>query len=187
MDKFDRHIFEKNFKSFDKSDVANYHSNKEDGQINFDWLISADKIFSSDIEGFKEYSKFYQMEISIRRFSLNDGTKMSDSVICGKDVKIYMPPSRSCAMILGNLANGKEISKIIVKKVMFLSKELTVIEEKEFTKCFVQSFERNGEIASFTFRYSSYSDKYQDFKTDGSKLGTAATKLDLTTWEVESK
>lgn len=184
MNKFARQIFEKNFESFEKSDATSLNENTEN---NFDWLISADKIFSSDIEGFKEYSKFFQMEIAIRRFSLNEGAKMSDSAICGKDVKIYLPPSRSCAMILANLANGKEISKIITKKVMFLSKELAVVEEKEFAKCFVQSFERKGEIASFTFRYSSYSDTYQDFKTDGSKLGTAATKLDLTTWEVESK
>lgn len=152
---------------------------------NFDWLISAEKIFSSEIEGYKEYAKFFYMEIFINRFSLNDGVKTSDSAVCGRDVKIHMPPSRSCAAILSKLASGKEISKISIKKVAFLSGELNTLEEKEFTKCFVQSFERNGEIIAFSFRYASYSDAYQDFKPDGSKLGKSATKIDLTTWEVE--
>ena len=87
-------------------------------------------------------------------------------------------------MIQGNLASGKEISKIILKKVEMKAGKLEAIEEKEFTKCIIQSFERKEEIASFTFRYIGYSDSYQDFDSDGKKSGKAATKIDLTTWKI---
>jgi hypothetical protein len=95
-----------------------------------------------------------------------------------------MAPSRFCAGVQGSLANGKEIPKIIIKKVI-ASGALEPIEEKEFSKCIIQSFERIGEVVSFTFRCVSYSESYQDFKSDGSKFGKAAISADLTTWKVE--
>ncbi|GHT97868.1 hypothetical protein FACS1894126_2690 [Alphaproteobacteria bacterium] len=150
------------------------------------WLISADKIFSSEIEGLKEFARFWDIDFAVTRFSLFDGAKSSDSAVCAKDVKIYMPPGRSCAMLQGYLANGKEISKITIKKVKPISGKFEALEEKEFSKCIVQSFERRGDMAAFGFRYSSYSDSYTDFKEDNSKLGTSATKVDLATWEIES-
>ena len=148
------------------------------------WLISADKIFESTMDGYKEFARFFSMEFEISRFALFDGQKSSDSSVCAKDVKIYLPPSRFCAALQSNLASGKEISKIILKKVGFMNQKLDTIEEKEFTKCVIQTFERKQEIASFTFRYAGYSDTYQDFKRDGTKSGKAATKIDLPTWKV---
>lgn len=149
-----------------------------------EWLISADKIFESEIKGYKEYARFFSMEFEISRFSLFDGKKSSDSAVCAKDVKIYLPPSRFCAVIQGNLASGKEISKIILKRVEMKEGTLEMMEEKEFVKCVIQSFERKQEIASFTFRYKEYSDTYQDFKSDGKKAGKSAMKIDLATWKV---
>ena len=46
---------------------------------------------------------------------------------------------------------------------------LEAIEEREFTKCIIQS---------------GYSDTYQDFDSDGKKSGKAAAKIELTTWKV---
>jgi hypothetical protein len=62
---------------------------------------------------------------------------------------------------------------------------MEALEETEFTKCIIQSFERKEEIAAFTFRYTSYSDSYQDFNSDGSKSGKSAVSIDLTTWEIK--
>lgn len=163
----------------EKSEGSEESKNQE-----FSWLISADKIFESKIKDYKDYARFFYMEFEISRFSLFDGKKSSDSAVCAKDVRIYLPPSRFCAVIQGNLASGKEISKIILKKVEMKSGKLEAIEEKEFTKCIIQSFERKEEMASFTFRYTGYSDTYQDFDSDGKKSGKAATKIDLTTWKV---
>jgi hypothetical protein len=165
-------------------DIVEYNDNSRNhGQF---WVISADKIFSSNLDGLKEFARFYDIDFAVSRFSLFDGAKSSDSAVCAKDVKIYMPPGRSCAMVQGYLANGKEIAKIIIKKVIPLEKKLETLEEKEFSKCIVQSFERRGDVAAFSFRYSSYSDAYTDFKEDNTKLGTSATKVNLATWEIES-
>ena len=72
-------------------------------------------------------------------------------------------------MIQGNLASGKEISKIILKKIETKAGMLEAIEEREFTKCIIQL---------------GYSDTYQDFVSDCKKFGKAAAKIELTTWKV---
>jgi len=151
----------------------------------FDWIISADSIFSSEINKYDTYARFYYMEFFINKFSQYDGQEMSNSAICGHDVKIFLPPSTSCAMILGHLS--KEIEKISIKKITLLGGEVQVLEEKEFSKCSIQSFERKGEMAAFTFRYVNILDSYHDFQPDGVKRGTTSTTIDLSTWEVESQ
>lgn len=158
-------------------------SKKIQASPEFTWLISADKIFESTIDGFTEYSKFYFMEFSISKFSLFSGVNSSDSAVCAKDVKIYIAPKRFCATIQSRLAAGQEIAKILLKKVIIGNDTIAILEEKEFAKCTIQSFERKEEIAAFTFRYTAYSDSYQDYKSDGTKLGKAATKINLATWE----
>ncbi|MCR5224694.1 MAG: hypothetical protein K6C34_01295 [Alphaproteobacteria bacterium] len=175
----------------------------------FDWFISADKIFASNVEGFKDYSKFYEMEFRVARSSLfdfnrrkdnsdvdwelrmeKDGwfnkTKVSDSAIVADDVKIYMAPGRHCAMLQGRMAKGVVIPKITIKKTQYISGEIAVLETKEFLKCVIQSFERKGELVTFTFRYITFSDSYTDFKEDGTKLGNAAAKIDLSSWKIEN-
>ncbi|MBR1734156.1 MAG: hypothetical protein IJ730_01700 [Alphaproteobacteria bacterium] len=165
-------------------DLKSQKTMKDTPETEHYWLISADKIFESELEDYKEFARFFSMEFEISRFSLFDGKKSSDSAVCAKDVKIYLPPSRFCAVLQSNLASGKEIEKIVLKKVGFIGEALQTIEEKEFTTCILQSFERRQEVASFTFRYKGYSDSYQDFKKDGSKSGKSATSIDLTTWKV---
>lgn len=150
----------------------------------YKWLISADKIFESSINGYKEYAPFISVEFSVSRFSLFNGKKSSDSTICAKDVKIKMLPSRFCAQIQENLASAKEVGKITLKRVGQINGALEAFETKEFEKCIIQSFERLEDVAVFTFRCIKYSDSYQDFKKDGTKSGNASTKLDLSTWKV---
>jgi hypothetical protein len=182
VDSYANPFFEKNEKTGISSGILEEVSSSSRG---FYWLISADKIFASSIDEYAEYAKFYFLEFSVSRFSLFDGAKSSDSAVCSRDVKIYMPPSGACAIIQSNLANGKEVSKIITKKVSSLSGKREALEEMEFTKCIIQSFERRDELVTFTFRYTSYSDSYQDFNSDGTKSGKSAVNVDLTTWEVK--
>ena len=151
------------------------------------WLISADKIFSSAVNEFKDFSRFFDIEFAIRRSSITSNGKSSDSYVCAEEVKIFMPVGRYCAMLLSRLGNKALISKIIIKKMTYMSNKLTPIEEKEFQNCSIQSFSRKGDVIAFTFRYNSFSDAYTEFKPDGSKLGTSAANIDLVTWKVEEK
>lgn len=151
-----------------------------------DWLISADKIFASNIKGFEDYSKFFGLKYRISKFSLFDKTKVSDSAVNAENVEIYIAPGRHCAMLQGRLAKCTIIPKITLKKVQNISGELTVLDEKEFSQCVIQSYQEELEIITFTFKYTSFSDAYTDHKEDGVKLGTAATKIDLANWKVES-
>ncbi|MDR1335104.1 MAG: hypothetical protein LBJ19_02425 [Holosporaceae bacterium] len=154
-------------------------------QSQYQWLISADKIFSSELEGFEEYSRFFDLDFHIYKFSMSAEGKASDTSICAENVRIHIPNGSHCAVIQSNLANGKEISKIIIKKISFKLNDIATLEEKEFSNCFVQTFSRKGEKAIFSFRYSSYKDTYTDYKSDGTKKGTAGVSVDLVKWEIK--
>ncbi|MDR2157829.1 MAG: hypothetical protein LBO02_00740 [Holosporaceae bacterium] len=151
----------------------------------YEWYISADKIFHSDVDGLEDFAKFFGMEFHISKFSLFDGIKSSDSAVLARDVKIFIGPGSHCAMIQGRLAKGVAIPKIIVKKTAVLIDKIEALETKEFFQCILQSFSTVGETNSFSFRYASYADNYTDFNEEGKKLGTVATKIDLAKWEVE--
>lgn len=151
------------------------------------WLISADKIFFSEIKGYEKFSRFIGMEFNIRKFSVYDGDKSHDSSIKSEDVVISILPGRYCAAIEGSLAKGVKISSIILKKVMLIQKKVEVIEEKIFKDCILETFSRKGEIVTFSFRYTSFSDTYNEFKNDGTKLGSSVTEIDLIKWKITQK
>jgi hypothetical protein len=151
----------------------------------YDWYISADKIFHSEIEALKDFSKILSMEFHIERFSLFDKAKVSDSAVLSRDVRIYMGSGKHCAMIQGRLAKGVVIPKITVKKTTTLMKKIETLETKEFSQCIVQSFSVVGDIVVFSFRYSSYSDSYTDFSEKGTKAGNAAVSIDLAKFEIK--
>jgi hypothetical protein len=167
---------------FTKDILPKEISDKESAYL---WYISADKIFKSNAEGFNDFARIFGIEFYVSRFSLFDGSKSSDSAVAAHDVKIYMEPGIHCAMIQGRLAKGIVIPKITVKKTTFLMGKNETLESKEFSQCVIQSFSSVGDVISFSFRYSSYSDTYTDFDENGTNKGTAATKIDLAKWEIE--
>lgn len=152
-------------------------------ETKFSWLISADNIFESHIKGYEKFARFFYFDFLITRFSLFDKMKLSDSAIRAEDIKVYLEPSRFCASIQGCLASGRKISKVIMEKVKEKSGSVESVEKIECEECYVQSFFRTKDVASFTFRCLKYSDSYQDFGVDGKKQGKAAVKLDLNTWQ----
>jgi hypothetical protein len=155
-----------------------------DGKSKYEWFISADKIFSCEVEEFKEFSRFYGMEFEIYKFSTPEGEKTYDTSVCAKNVKVYIPNGSHCANIQNCLAQGKAIETITLRKVATISNKKQILEEKKFSNCFLQAFKRKEEVASFLFRYSSYKDEYTDFEEDGTKKGTAAVSVDLIKWEI---
>ncbi|MDR1333610.1 MAG: hypothetical protein LBJ71_00115 [Holosporaceae bacterium] len=167
---------------FAKNLLAEGVSNKESS---YNWYVSADKIFKSNVEGFTDFARILWIEFHVSRFSLFDGTKSSDTAVAAKDVKVYMISGPHCAMIQGRLAKGVVIPKITINKTAVLMGKIEIFEKKEFSQCVIQSFSVAGDVVSFSFRYSSYSDTYTDFDETGTNKGTAATQIDLAKWEVK--
>jgi hypothetical protein len=157
-----------------------------DKESAYRWYISADKIFKSGVEEFNDFARIFGIEFLVSRFSLFDGSSSSDSAVAARDVKVYMKSGVHCAMIQGRLAKGIVIPKITIKKTTLLMGKIETLELKEFSQCVIQSFSIVGDMVSFSFRYSSYSDTYTDFDEKGINKGTAATKIDLAKWEIEN-
>jgi hypothetical protein len=157
----------------------------DENSTRYDLFISADKIFQSNVAGLEDFFKIFSMEFCVSRFSLFDGAKSSDAMVLAQDVKIHMSSGSHCAMIQGRLAKGVAIPKIIVKKVTLLEK-IECLETIEFSQCVAQSFSIVERGVLFSFRYSSYSYSYKDFKEDGTLRGSAAVAIDLAKWETEN-
>ena len=173
------------YKSFFSNDsVSLATANKT--QPNYNWYISADKIFKSRVKGLEEFSNFFGMEFNVSRFSVFDRKKSFDTAVLAENIKIYMSAGGHCAMIQGHLTKSIVIPKITIKKTTVLTGKIEILETKEFLKCVIQSFSLTGDIVFFSFSYSSYSDFYTDFNKDGTTRGTAGVKIDLTKWEVEN-
>lgn len=153
----------------------------------FIWVISADKIFSSEIINYKDFAVIFNMEYSIKRFCICDGSKMSDTAVLSEDVIVRCRPGKHCPILLERLAKGTKIPKITAKKIFTIQEKMETIEEKEFSDCVVQSFKRHKEVVTFSFRSPSVSYKYNDFAEDGNKKGSAAVSIKLAEWKIEGK
>jgi hypothetical protein len=143
----------------------------------YDWYISADQIFGSDIEGFEDFARIFKMEFNVAKFSKFNGSRSFDSAMIKQDVKIYMGSGAHCAMIQGRLAKKVVIPKITVKKTTTLMGKIETLETQEFSQCVIMSFSVIGDVVSFSFQYFSCSYTYTEFKEDGSQSGTAVAEV----------
>lgn len=158
---------------------------KDTKSSNYTWLISADKVFSSDIEGFEEYARIHHIKYNIYRSFLFEETKTAESSVCAREVHIYMCPGSHCAMLEGRMAKNVIIPKVTIQKIMANRGTTSVLEKKEFKQCVISSFELQDDEINFSFRYRSFSDSYTDYKNGGEKKGSAAVQIDLAKWEIK--
>lgn len=148
------------------------------------WVISIDKIFSSEMKDFKEFAKIINMEFSINEFSITDGPKFSDSVIQARDVNILMPIGEHVVSIQKYLSKRTVMKKILIKRLLLIKSQLSVVDELNFCDAKFMSFSLQNELVAFTFRYHTYSYSYTKYDIDGTKGGTSAMSVDAK-WEVK--
>lgn len=149
------------------------------------WLISADKIFSSDVDGFQEYSRLHHINYKIYKSFLFEETRTAESSVYAREVYVYMQPGCHCAMLEGRMAKSVVIPQITIQKTVTLNRKISVLEKKEFKQCVIHSFGIQDDEIGFSFRYRSFSDSYTDYKSDGTQKGSAAVQIDLAKWEIQ--
>ncbi len=157
----------------------------EPKQKSYDWIISADKIFSSEIEGFTDSARIYHINFMIYKSFLFEESKAAESSICAKDVHIYMGSGCHCAMLEGRMAKAVIIPCITVQKISNINKTTTVLEKKEFKQCVIRSFGVQDDVIAFSFRYRTFSDQYNNYNSKGVQTGNAAVQMDFVKWEIQ--
>lgn len=148
------------------------------------WVISAEKIFSSEMSNFKEFARIFDVGFSMNEFSVIDGPKFADSVVQAHDVTVSMPLGSHVVMVQKYLAKRTVLKKILIKRLVMINNKLSVVDELEFNDAKFQSFSIQNDLVSFSFRYHTYSYSYTSYKNDGSKGGTSAMSVDAK-WDVK--
>ena len=109
------------------------------------------------------------MEFRISRFSLFYRKKSIDNSVFSKDVRYIFTFISFLCCNTSQFSQWEKNIENYIKKSRNEGWKAWRIEEREFTKCIIQS---------------GYSDTYQDFDSDCKKSGKAAEKIELTTWKV---
>lgn len=152
----------------------------------YKWLISADNIFSSEIDKFTNFAELYHIEYIIYKSFLYDQTKIAGSSVYATEVHVYMPPGVHCAMLQGRMAKSITIPQITIQKVQSVNGKLSTLEKKEFKQCIINAFGLRDNTIGFSFRYTSLKSSYNKFNPDNTSAGNAVVQIDFVKWEVKS-
>ena len=151
----------------------------------YEWIISADKIFSSEIDGLKDYARIDHIDFMIYKSFLFEEAKTAEGSFCAKEVHIYMPSGCHCAMLESRMAKNVIIPTITIKKIANVNKKDTVLEIKEFQQCVIRAFGIRNDIIGFAFRYRVFKDQYNNYDAEGVQKGSAAAQIDFVKWEIK--
>ena len=65
----------------ERSDFWGKDTDYSDQRTSDYWLISADKVFSSTVNEFKDFSRFFDIEFAIRRSSITSNGKSREKLL----------------------------------------------------------------------------------------------------------
>ena len=156
------------------------------------WLISSDKIFPDEFTILSDKSEkvpcsqLYHLEFMIYRSFLYDQTKTAESSVYAREVHVYMPSGIHCAMLESRMAKAVIIPKITIFKSCTINGTLCALEKKEFSNCVINAFGMKDDLVGFSFRYTSLKDFYVQYKSNGTKDGSASADIDFVKWEIKS-
>lgn len=178
---------------FLKEDPKLFETEFKENRTECMWLISADKIFPDEFTILTDKSEkvpcsqIYHLEFMIYKAFLYDQTKTAESSVYAREVHIYMPSGIHCAMLESRMAKATIIPKITIFKSCTINGTLNALEKKEFNNCVINAFGIKDDLIGFAFRYTSLKDFYIQYKSNGTKEGSATTDIDLVKWEIKSK
>ena len=163
-------------------DLNAYNKLSEHAQnmvTNLPWLISADTIFSSEIDGYAKYSPILTVQFGIKQISMLDANNRANFSFCADNIQITMRSGKYGPELQRRMQQSKSalIKEIIIIKTNE-QKKLEIIEEKKYKECVIQSFFYNNDYIEFSFKCKKYEDKYIELNK-----GQTSVSVDLTTME----
>ncbi|MDR1551203.1 MAG: hypothetical protein LBS14_00790 [Holosporaceae bacterium] len=156
------------------------------GYSGHSWLISSDKIFSSDIKGFGNFFPISWVEFEISRKFLFDGTVSADLGILASPIKVHLLPGKHCPSLLELFSKRSKLPKILIGKTATLNGEIAMLDSYEYSGCSLQGFSVRVGYCWFEFHCESFQASYTDYEPDGIKSGTASIKVYLGEWKMEN-
>lgn len=146
------------------------------------WLISSEKIFSSEIKGFEDYYPIESLQYSISISGIIDKNSRSDSVLVVSPLVITLSSGLHSPSIIDRIANKKNLKAINIIKVSEEKGKLTIVEDKKFETVYIHGINTTNETVILSFRYEQYVDKYNEIVNNISK-GSSSGKLDIVKWK----
>lgn len=155
-----------------------------------DWIIYADQIFSSTIDGDAEYAKShtcFDVDFSLSHNMQGDITSTSfntSGVLVTSDVTVYLPTGPYAASLKKFLATSTLIKEIHLTKMSIIGGDKVPTRQLVFFNCFVTGYKERGDVLRFSFRYTKFSDTSTPYKQDGTSAGSVGVTVDLQKWTI---
>jgi hypothetical protein len=153
------------------------------------YLITCKEIFMSEMDQYADdTAPCLMVDFGCARVATYDssGQQSGDGRFVSKDVRVSMRPGSWNGLIQQNLAEGKRIDTITIKRVMSLNGVLVVIQQTDFMICMFKTYNQSGDVITFTFCYASITDVRTVYDSSGSSLGNVGVTIDYIKTKVEA-
>ena len=153
-----------------------------------DWIISADDIFSSTIDGDEQYKKShmcYDVEFMMSHDITADVTSnfiSSSGGLRGSCVVVYMPSGPYVMAIKKSLANGAIIKEVDILKMSIIGGDKAPVRHMAFYNCIICNYKECKDIIKFDFRFNKHSDTFSPYDQGGQAVGNQAVTIDWQKW-----
>lgn len=155
-----------------------------------DWIIAADEIFSSTIDGDAQYAKShmcYDVEFMMSHDISGDITSKfvsASGALRGAFVVVYMPSGPYVTAIKKSLANGAIIKEVDILKMSVIAGDKTPVRHMAFYNCIICNYKECKDVIKFDFRFNKHSDTFSPFDQSGQAIGNQAVTIDWQKWLV---
>ncbi len=155
-----------------------------------DWIIYADQIFASTIDGDSEYAQShtcFDVEFSLVHNMQGDITSKTfntSGVLVTSDVTVYLPTGPYAASLKKLLATATLVKEIHLTKMSIIGGDKVPTRQMIFYNCFLTGYKERSDVIKFSFRYTKFSDSSMPYTQDGQSAGNVGVTVDLQKWTV---
>ncbi len=152
------------------------------------YSISADDIFSSDIQGWDKQSVCYGWVRHETRSGQGYGNAklISSGPVSAFNIIVMVDANGPAATIQQRMHSGGVIGSIAISRYNNMAEPLVPMQTTEYKNCKIQSYRQEGDKIVFAFSFASVTDTFFQFdEATGKKMGQQAANVDFEKWTVK--
>ncbi|AIK95579.1 hypothetical protein [Candidatus Odyssella acanthamoebae] len=148
-----------------------------------EWMISIDKLLSSNIEGYETFTELYGWFAEQARLTKGSTASQlfSTSAVQHSNILIVIPNGLYLPMLETIMNTGSNLSAIKIVRLANITDLKIPIQEVDYTNCKVESIQQKLDEIILSIRPETRMNTVIQYAQDGSKLGQNVSFFDYVT------